>query len=429
LFRLHNFDDPEKAKEEKRNVYRELPVDHKTERLRAPELIVNAAVISGFSTIDSSPLLRETKRAMSSGSAKGLELGDISVGETDAHPLLKNKPGKPNAPELPVLESHEKGCDDKYRIPCGGHEMHWTECIVLLLLLVTLLLTALKQWGAAFQEREAAALWWILCMVCCGFGNLILFNIGWVQSDAEYSRRINNACKDVEKENEYMSRELSQLTQSLKEQSVLARKAAQQTVALGKSVGVLDTSGRVIGDKLKNLENFMDSPLIQSHSSREKRINQVMKEVNLQNMRDNHYHDLISSFKAVSRESGDAAKIKLKDKKRMSKLNREMRNYNNTCKQSESDPIILEDIAKADKNDDKVLSLWEFCEHVYHNTIKRELGAEPRMVITMQEECKKMKKRIAEINKTLAGQQAPEELEDDFEIDTECVAFAPAPGK
>ena len=62
MFRLHNFDDPEKAKEEKRNVYRELPVDHKTERLRAPELIVNAAVISGFSTIDSSPLLRETKR-------------------------------------------------------------------------------------------------------------------------------------------------------------------------------------------------------------------------------------------------------------------------------------------------------------------------------------------------------------------------------
>jgi hypothetical protein len=73
-------------------------------------------------------------------------------------------------------------------------------------------------------------------------------------------------------------------------------------------------------------------------------------------------------------------------------------------------------------------TLIYFIAAIYHNILRRELGSEVHKVAEMKSECDKIKKRISQINDILSAQRqggdvAPEEL-DDFEINTECVAFA-----
>ena len=120
--------------------------------------------------------------------------------------------------------------------------------------------------------------------------------------------------------------------------------------------------------------------------------------------------------------------FKVTDKKRLNKIKKEISKYNKTCKSFESETVDMEEFIRADADGDGKIGLFEFCEHIYHKVIQRELGAEPRKVFDMQAEIEKAKARIAEIDRVQAGEQQVEEMED-FEINQECVAFAPPSSK
>ena len=229
-------------------------------------------------------------------------------------------------------------------------------------------------------------------------------------------------------ENEFMSNELAKLTGKVKEQTALTIAAAKQTMAMGKRVGVIDSSGKVVTSALADMETYMNSPLIGAYHKRERRVQEVMNEVNFGSNRDNAYHDIISTFKAASKAGmSDSASIELKDKKRLSKLNREIKKYNKECSKFSSQEIDMTKVYESDKDGDNVLAIWEFCEHIYHNIIQRELGAEPRLISEMARNTTEMKTRISQIDQTLGGELPMEEL-DEFELNTECMAFSKPPG-
>ena len=152
-----------------------------------------------------------------------------------------------------------------------------------------------------------------------------------------------------------------------------------------------------------------------------------MNKTNFQSKRDNAYHDLINIFKVTGRNSNsDSTYFKITDKKKLKKLKREVDNYNKECESYESEKISLDNFTESDADGDGKVSLFEFCEHIYHKIIQRELGAEPRKIFDMQNEIEKAKKRMAEIKLVQDGEQLPEEMED-FEINDECGVFAAPP--
>ena len=369
-----------------------------------------------------SPLLK------ASMSDTGVELGAVDVSrEAESHPLVAKKPTRPEEP--PALIDHDKEklpILERCRPVLFGHEFYWTEQVVVLLFLTVLILSLIKNFGNS--NLSDASMFWIICVVASVLGNVFLWNIGWVQSDAEYSRRIATACKDMEMENEFMSNELAKLTGKVKEQTALTIAAAKQTMAMGKRVGVIDSSGKVVTSALADMETYMNSPLIGAYHKRERRVQEVMNEVNFGSNRDNAYHDIISTFKAASKAGmSDSASIELKDKKRLSKLNREIKKYNKECSKFSSQEIDMTKVYESDKDGDNVLAIWEFCEHIYHNIIQRELGAEPRLISEMARNTTEMKTRISQIDQTLGGELPMEEL-DEFELNTECMAFSKPPG-
>lgn len=67
-------------------------------------------------------------------------------------------------------------------------------------------------------------------------------------------------------------------------------------------------------------------------------------------------------------------------------------NYNKECESYESEKISLDNFTESDADGDGKVSLFEFCEHIYHKIIQRELGAEPRKIFDMQNEMEKAKK-------------------------------------
>lgn len=359
--------------------------------------------------------------------------GDMSsVGEIELHsksndqiPLLNKK--RPERPQIPQQHDHqhELECQDKYRPNILGHAYHWSELLCLIFLLSCGILGTLNETG--FLQNVESFVLWIVCASICFLGSIFLWNIGWVETDAAYSRKIANFCDDIEQEAEYLSGNIDNIKNEMTETGELAAAAAKQTAKMAKECGVVDANGNVVMKNLKEIENVLNSPDATGFKTRQRKINTVLNMTNFQSKRANAYHDMITVFKVTARNSNsDSSYFKITDKKRLKKINRVIAKYNKECKSFKSEQINLDDFAKADANDDGQIGLFEFCEYIYHKVIQRELGAEPRKVFDMQEEIAKAKKRIAEIDKVIEGKKLPEEV-DDFEIDQSCVAFAKPP--
>ena len=348
----------------------------------------------------------------------GTRQGSLSV--------IGDAPKRPEDPHQGVGE-HKKDCNDQCRPTLLGHEYHWSELLILLLLATVVILAIIN----SFIEGETKSLqpehYWIAVLVACSLGSIFLWNIGWVESDASYSRAIDWACKDIEKENSLMAEKMKSLLVNVKQQADLATKASRQTVAMGKKVGVISDNGKVMMENVKKFESVMDSPAFTSYQLRFSRTNKIQKEVNTINKRDNSYNDVIRIFQTSAR-GGEASSIDLKDKKMLKRLEKAFKNYNLNCKQMGSLPLDSAEFKKMDIDNDGKIALWEFCTSIYHNILRRTLGSEIHKVEEMQGECEKMRQRISQINETIRkheeGNQAPLEELDDFEINTECLAFA-----
>ena len=392
----------------KAKLQEQVPIDSKLERYSSK-------------TIDA-PLLTSFDEKLSMSSSGDIQLLE-SAKETSSAPLLGKRPERPEAPKHDHV--HEMGCQDKCRPNILGHAYHWSELLCLVFLITCGILGFLKENGNLHQFKTYV--FWIICAAICFIGNIFLWNIGWVETDAEYSRRIANFCEDIEQETDDMAENVNTLVGVVKENEILATKAAKQTAKMAKQCGVLDASGNVVLKNLKQIENALNSPTASRYNTRQEKISKVMRQVNFQSKRDNAYHDLINIFKVTARNSNsDSSYFKVTDKKRLSKMKKETEKYNKISASFESDKIDLEEFARADADGDGKIGLFEFCEHIYHKVIQRELGAEPRKVFDMQAEIEKAKARIAEIDRVQAGEQQVEEMED-FEINQECVAFAAPP--
>ena len=84
---------------------------------------------------------------------------------------------------------------------------------------------------------------------------IFLWNIGWVETDAVYSRKIANFCDDIEQEAEYLTGNIENVKSEMAETGELAAAAAKQTAKMAKECGVVDASGNVVMKNLKEIEN------------------------------------------------------------------------------------------------------------------------------------------------------------------------------
>ena len=104
------------------------------------------------------------------------------------------------------------------------------------------------------------------------------------------------------------------------------------------------------------------------------------------------------------------------------------KDYNKTCNKMGSLPLDTGKFKEMDVDKDGKIQLWEFCVAIYHNVLRRKLGSEVHKVKEMEDECEKMKKRISQINAIIAQHKQGTEVEmeelDNFEINTECMAFS-----
>ena len=341
--------------------------------------------------------------------------------------LDKEGPKRPKAPSHEGVGEHKKQCDDWCRPNVFGHEWHWSEILLFLIIIALVTLSIIQNFGGEEAKTTQAPVFWILVIVSCFLGNIFLWNIGWIESDAAYSRQIAWACNDIEKENEAMKGEVKSLLSNVKKQADLATKASQQTVAMGKKVGVINASGKLMADNVKKFENLMDSPAFTNYQVRFSRSNKIQKEVNMVNKRDNFYNDVIRTFQTAA-QGGDESFIDINDKRIMKRLEKGFKDYNKTCNKMGSLPLDTGKFKEMDVDKDGKIQLWEFCVAIYHNVLRRKLGSEVHKVKEMEDECEKMKKRISQINAIIAQHKQGTEVEmeelDDFEINTECMAFS-----
>ena len=82
------------------------------------------------------------------------------------------------------------GCKDKCRPEFFGHAYHWSEILTLIMLLTCAVLGFLNE--TKLLNGVDAFVLWIICASIAFLGNIFLWNIGWVESDAAYSRKISN---------------------------------------------------------------------------------------------------------------------------------------------------------------------------------------------------------------------------------------------
>jgi hypothetical protein len=290
------------------------------------------------------------------------------VGSDSVRPLslstIGEGPSRPKAPHEGV-GAHEKQCDDWCRPNVFGHEWHWSEIIIFLLIVAFVVLSIIQNFGNAETKTMQASAFWILVIVACFLGNIFLWNIGWVESDAAYSRQIAWACDDIEQENADMKLNVKSLQSNVKKQADLATKASQQTVAMGKKVGVINASGKLMADNVKKFERLMDSSAFTSYQVRFTKANNMQKEVNTINKRDNFYNDVIRRFQTAAR-SGDESEIDIKDERTLKRLQKGFKEYNKTCQKMGSLPLDTAKFKEMDLDNNGKIELWEFCVGKYN---------------------------------------------------------------
>lgn len=288
-----------------------------------------------------------------STSVRGLSLSVIGDGPT-----------RPKDPHEGV-GAHDKQCDDWCRPNVFGHEWHWSEILIFLVFVAFVALSIIQNFGNAETKTMQAYAFWILVIVACFLGNVFLWNIGWIESDAAYSRQIAWACSDIEKENDYMKVSVKDLQSNVKKQADLATKASKQTVAMGKKVGLINSAGKLMADNVKKFEGLMDSPAFTSYQVRFAKSNKIQKEVNKVNKRDNFYNDVIRAFQTAAR-SGDESEIDINDKRTLKRLEKGFKEYNKTCQSMGSLPLDAAKFKEMDLDKDGKIKLWEFCVGKYN---------------------------------------------------------------
>ena len=351
---------------------------------------------------------------------------------------------KPQRPDKPK-HVHEEQCDDKYRVSFCGHDWHWSEMTIVILLVVTTILACVEQFvpedtvttqnttSVLTQKQQSTSAFWLVCILSAVFGNIFLWDIAWVESDAKYSAKIHEACSFIEDENKEMSLAMERLQKNCAIQKDLATEAAKQTAGMASEVGLVDAKGKLIKSNLKKFENIMDSAAFTGYRTRMKRVTEVQTESNFTNQRDNYYNDCIRSFKAATR-GGSEASVDLSNERVITRLKKTFKSYNAKCQECKSEPVDIAQLDQFDADGDHKVGLWEFCVGIYHAILQREIGAEARKIGEMEEENKRMKKRIDEINAALGkiseGEPVGEGLlEEEFDIQTNCVVFAKPPSE
>ena len=353
---------------------------------------------------------------------------------------------KPQRPDKPK-HVHEEQCDDKYRVSFCGHDWHWSEMTIVILLVVTTILACVEQFvpedtvttqnttSVLTQKQQSTSAFWLVCILSAVFGNIFLWDIAWVESDAKYSAKIHEACSFIEDENKEMSLAMERLQKNCAIQKDLATEAAKQTAGMASEVGLVDAKGKLIKSNLKKFENIMDSAAFTGYRIRTKRVTEVQMESTFTNDRDKYYNDCIRSFKeATGNRGGSEASVDLSNERVITRLKKTFKSYNAKCQECKSEPVDIAQLDQFDADGDHKVGLWEFCVGIYHAILQREIGAEARKIGEMEEENKRMKKRIDEINAALGkiseGEPVEEGLlEEEFDIQTNCVVFAKPPSE
>ena len=304
----------------------------------------------------------------------------------------------PQRPEPPIKIQHKKGCDDQLRFQICNHAFHWSETISFLLLVIALSLTFMYTYN---KENSPPTVMWALCLIAAIYGNIVLWDISWIESDAEYSRLIHNACKDIEKENSKMTLEMERLQSNCIDQKILTTVAAQQTTDMAKQVGLVDSNGKLLNENMKKFEGLMDSPSFTGYHIRVKRVSTIQEESNYTDTRDNYYNDMIRAFKSATC-GGDKSTLSLDNNRIRKRLKAAFKDYNNKCENCYSERIDVDKLSSMDSDGDSNVALWEFAVGIYKNVLQRKIGAEGQQIKDLESSCTLMRERIRAIEKHLS---------------------------
>lgn len=206
-------------------------------------------------------------------------------------------PGK-----IPVLQEHKKSCDDYCRCNVCGHAYHWSEGVVFLVLVavsVNKALNPFKHLGVLFE--------FYLLLGVSAFGLVILWNTGYLASEAEYSRKISEACQDMNQESEVMEVELETLEKELLEERRLAALASKQTAEFAKEVGILSEEGKVVKSAFDHFnEAFLQADTLKNIEDRNIRVQKIESIVTHEMERGNAYDRFVVEFQSIckSRDGG-----------------------------------------------------------------------------------------------------------------------------
>ena len=287
-------------------------------------------------------------------------------------------------------------CDDWFRISFFGHDYHWTEMIIILIFLVIGALGVLHNQNLIVVE---AFVFWIICAAASLLGNIFLWNIGWIKSDAAYALQLKWECEDLLDEGEDMKEIVNRMRGEQAEQRKLMDDAAATTAAMAKEVGVLNEDGSVIEENLKMFENLLDSPLAIYYKLRQDRIVDYLKMANLTERRDLAYKDIINSFNVISNDG--ANNINLKNKRNSKRLSKPLSKYNKQALKLKSIPIDVEHLEKLDEDGDNKISAIELSEHIFSAVLRMKIGAEIVGLEKIKNEVKRIKNRIDNVKKVL----------------------------
>ena len=308
----------------------------------------------------------------------------------------KNGPERPKEYEQHEKKrEHEMSCEDKYRVPFCGQRLHWSTVLVFILLVVSLVVANTR------TETTSPLVVWILSLMSALCGNIFLWDIGWVRSNAHYSMTIHNACDDIEAENLEMKESIKTLVSNCAQQMDMTHKACKQTSAMATEVGLVSETGKGLNDNVQAMADMLDSPAFKGYTFRTKRAKKSIDEAGDSNDPYNYYSDVIRTFK-TSTKGFDNATLDFKQKKVVSRLRKSFSKYNAKCESCNSLPIDLDQMVASDQDGDHRISLWELCEGIYQNILRRPIGVESEKIEAVEQENERMKRHLNDVNELLA---------------------------